>query len=330
MQNNTPTQAQDRVYAGFFVRLAAYLIDWLIVGAALLVVRIPMWIASLAGGADFMFQDFIFTYSAYDILIYVLKVGYFVIMTYLTGATVGKRLLQIKVVSTEDRKPTFFEIAFRESIGKFLSGLVLYVGYFIIGADKDKKGLHDILSDTRVIYYHKKTIVIPPPVEYRTIRFGQMPNQNFTAGQNQSDQYRSNPNGYQQMDLTQVQGDGDKENPFVAVPGSQSKEIMPNNAVVQGQPMTTQDTPDQDWSAMPGDVPIQSQSTTEQDAPDQDWSAMPGDVSIQSQSTTEQDAPDQVQSAMASDASVQNPTNSKQNSDEYETKTGILRDDFWD
>ena len=251
-----------------------------------------------------MFQDFIFTYSAYDILIYVLKVGYFVIMTYLTGATVGKRLLQIKVVSTEDRKPTFFEIAFRESVGKFLSGLVLYVGYFIIGADKDKKGLHDILSDTRVIYYHKKTIVIPPPVEYRTIQFGQMPNQNFTAGQNQSDQYRANPNGYQQMDLTQVQGD--KENPFVAVPGSQSKEIMPNNAVVQGQPMTTQDTPDQDGSAMPGDVPIQSQSTTEQDAPDQ------------------------VHSAMSSDASVQNPINSKQNSDEYETKTGMLRDDFWD
>ena len=280
MQNNTPTQAQDRVYAGFFVRLAAYLIDWLIVGAALLVVRIPMWIASLAGGADFMFQDFIFTYSAYDILIYVLKVGYFVIMTYLTGATVGKRLLQIKVVSTEDRKPTFFEIAFRESVGKFLSGLVLYVGYFIIGADKDKKGLHDILSDTRVIYYHKKTIVIPPPVEYRTIQFGQMPNQNFTAGQNQSDQYMSNPNGYQQMNLTQVQGD--KENPFVAVPGSQSKEIMP------------------------GDVPIQSRSTTKQDVPDQDWSAMPND------------------------ASVQNPINSKQNSDEYETKTGMLRDDFWD
>ena len=132
-----------------------------------------------------------------------------------------------------------------------------------------------------------------------------MPNQeDFTAGQNQSDQYRSNPNGYQQMDLTQVPSD--KENPFVAVPGSQSKEIMPNNAVVQGQPMTTQDTPDQDWSAMPGDVPIQSQSTTEQDTLDQ------------------------VHSAVSSDASVQNPINSKQNSDEYETKTGMLRDDFWD
>ena len=69
---------------------------------------------------------------------------------------------------------------------------------------------------------------------------------------------------------------------------------------------------------------------TTQDTPDQDWSAMPGDVPIQSQSTTEQDAPDQVQSAMSSDASVQNPINSKQNSDEYETKTGMLRDDFWD
>lgn len=195
MQNNTPTKAQDRVYAGFFVRLAAYLIDWLIVGAVLLVVRIPMWIASLAGGAEFMFQDFIFTYSAYDILIYVLKVGYFIVMTYLTGATVGKKLLQIKVVSAEDRKPTFFEIAFRESVGKFLSGLILYVGYFIIGADKDKKGLHDILSDTRVIYYHKKTIVIPPPVEYRTIRFGSMANPNFTPTQNRAGQGATDQNG---------------------------------------------------------------------------------------------------------------------------------------
>lgn len=201
MQNNTPTKAQNRVYAGFFVRLAAYLIDWLIVGAALLVVRIPMWIASLAGGADFMFQDFIFTYSAYDILIYVLKVGYFIVMTYLTGATVGKKLLQIKVVSAEDRKPTFFEIAFRESVGKFLSGLILYVGYFIIGADKDKKGLHDILSDTRVIYYHKKTIVIPPPVEYRTIQFGSMANPNFTPTQNGAGQGATDQNGLNQPEM---------------------------------------------------------------------------------------------------------------------------------
>ena len=57
---------------------------------------------------------------------------------------------------------------------------------------------------------------------------------------------------------------------------------------------------------------------------------MPNNAVVQGQPMTTQDTPDQVHSAMSSDASVQNPINSKQNSDEYETKTGMLRDDFWD
>lgn len=167
MQNSTDTQ----VYAGFFVRLSAYLIDWLIVGAALLVIRIPVWIASLSGAADFLLQDFIFQYSAYDIVLYLLKTAYFVLLTYYTGSTLGKKLLQIRVISTEDRKPTFFEIVFRESVGKFLSALVLYVGYIMIGADRAKRGLHDILSDTYVVYSHQKTVAVPVPITYNTVRY---------------------------------------------------------------------------------------------------------------------------------------------------------------
>ena len=167
MQNNT----DSRVYAGFFVRLSAYLIDWLIVGAALLLVRIPVWIADMGGVADLVLKDFIFEYSAYDIVLYLLKVAYFVLLTYFTGSTLGKKLLQIRVVSTEDRKPTFFEIVFRESVGKFLSGLVLYVGYILIGADKQKRGLHDMLSDTYVVYSHQKTVAVPSPITYRTVPY---------------------------------------------------------------------------------------------------------------------------------------------------------------
>lgn len=167
MQNNTDSQ----VYAGFFVRLSAYLIDWVIVGAALLMIRIPVWIASLSGTADFLLRDFIFQYSVYDIVLYLLKVAYFVLLTYFTGSTLGKKLLQIRVISTEDRKPTFFEIVFRESVGKFLSALILYVGYIMIGADKTKRGLHDILSDTYVVYYHQKTVAVPAPITYNTVRY---------------------------------------------------------------------------------------------------------------------------------------------------------------
>lgn len=195
MQNNIPGKTNDQAYAGFFVRIAAYLIDWLIVGTALLVIRIPFWIASLSGATEFAVKDFIFSYSIYDIFLYVLKVGYFVLLTYYTGATIGKKLLQIRVVSEEDRKPTLFEILFRETIGKFLSKLILYVGYFIIGGDKYKRGLHDILSDTRVIYYHQKAVVIPTPVYYNTAQYqyGQVPN----TSQQQSEMNGQQPNPYQ-------------------------------------------------------------------------------------------------------------------------------------
>ena len=39
MQTNT----KDQVYAGFFVRLTAFLIDMIIVSVALAVIRVPMW-----------------------------------------------------------------------------------------------------------------------------------------------------------------------------------------------------------------------------------------------------------------------------------------------
>lgn len=179
MQNNT----DSRVYAGFFVRLSAYLIDWLIVSAALLIIRIPVWIANLGGCADLILKDFIFEYSIYDIVLYLLKVAYFVLMTYFTGFTLGKKLLQIQVVSTEGRKPTFFEIVFRESVGKFLSALILYVGYFMIGADKQKRGLHDILSDTYVVYSHQRTIAVPTPVTYHTVSYSvQRPTVSYQTG----------------------------------------------------------------------------------------------------------------------------------------------------
>jgi uncharacterized RDD family membrane protein YckC len=181
MRNNM----DEQVFAGFFVRLAAYLVDWVIVGTALWVVRIPVWIASL-GGSDFLVKDFIFQYSVSDIVLYLLKIAYFILLTYYTGSTLGKKLFHIQVISAENRKPTFFEIVFRESVGKFLSALIIYVGYIMIGADKQKRGLHDMLSDTYVVYQHQKSVAVPAPVTYQSVPYTvQMPPyQAGAAGQN--------------------------------------------------------------------------------------------------------------------------------------------------
>lgn len=151
--------------AGFFVRLAAYLIDSAIVGVILAIaVRFPIWISSLVSPDNLVVRDFIFEYSIADIVVYVLSVMYFIILTYKTGATIGKRVLHLKVVSVEERDMKLFEVIYRETIGRFLSGLLLCAGYFMIALHGEKRGLHDLMSDTKVIYCHRKDVVIEMPV----------------------------------------------------------------------------------------------------------------------------------------------------------------------
>ena len=64
MQN----RPDNRIYAGFFVRLAAYIVDTVIVWAAMLIVRIPVWVTTISSPDNFLVKDFIFQYSIKDIL----------------------------------------------------------------------------------------------------------------------------------------------------------------------------------------------------------------------------------------------------------------------
>jgi uncharacterized RDD family membrane protein YckC len=73
-------------------------------------------------------------------------------MTYFCGATLGKKLLNLKVCKANDEKLSLFTVVYRESIGRYLSGLILFIGYILILVDSRKRGLHDILSDTLVVY----------------------------------------------------------------------------------------------------------------------------------------------------------------------------------
>ncbi|GAE87159.1 RDD family protein [Acetivibrio straminisolvens] len=149
-QDNTKT-----IYAGFGARLSAYLIDSLLVGIALLVVRIPMFIAYLIGPADFIKTPILFEFNIFDIVIYLLSVLYYTLMTYYSGSTLGKKFLNLKVVSANGEKLTFINVLYRETIGKYLSGIIIFIGYFMIAIDDQKRGLHDILCDTRVVYNFK-------------------------------------------------------------------------------------------------------------------------------------------------------------------------------
>lgn len=144
---------REIVYAGFWVRLAAYTIDSFIVFAGLLIVRLfLLGVSSLTEGTP-LGGNILFHYTLKDILLYGVQVFYFILCTYHAGTTPGKRVMNLRVVSAvEEEKLSFLNVLYRETVGRFLSGLVLCIGYILIGIDKEKRGLHDMLCDTRVIY----------------------------------------------------------------------------------------------------------------------------------------------------------------------------------
>ena len=66
------------------------------------------------------------------------------------GATPGKMALGLKVVRPDGSGITAGR-AIGRYFGKVLSGIILYIGYIMAGFDAQKRALHDMICDTRVI-----------------------------------------------------------------------------------------------------------------------------------------------------------------------------------
>ena len=140
------------VFAGFGVRLAAYLIDFIIAGIILLIIKLPFALIKMSVGDIFLTNPVVYNFSIYDIILYIALKMYFILMTYFTGSTLGKKLFRIKVIASDTRKLSLWTVIFRETIGRYLSKIIIYIGYIMMLPDKEKRTLCDHLSDTRVIY----------------------------------------------------------------------------------------------------------------------------------------------------------------------------------
>lgn len=74
-----------------------------------------------------------------------------------SGQTWGKRLLQIKVVTLEGKKPSLSELLLKRYLPMQVAGLVPFVGNLYMAVDtlmifrEDRRCLHDLLAGTRVV-----------------------------------------------------------------------------------------------------------------------------------------------------------------------------------
>lgn len=67
------------------------------------------------------------------------------------GTTPGKRMLSLRVVKESGQAAGFGTMLFREWIGKWISGMILSLGFLWILFDKDNQGWHDKFASTYVV-----------------------------------------------------------------------------------------------------------------------------------------------------------------------------------
>jgi len=68
------------------------------------------------------------------------------------GATPGKKFVHIKVVDRKTHSEINTKQAITRSLGYIVSILVFLLGFFMIAFQKEKRGLHDMLAGTVVVY----------------------------------------------------------------------------------------------------------------------------------------------------------------------------------
>ena len=140
------------MYAGFWRRVAAALLDGLIVGA----VTAPFTVGMTSG------NRYSATYSSISTVVWWL---YSALMeSSAKQATLGKMALGIRVTDLDGNRIGFGKATGRH-FAKILSALILGIGFLMAAFTERKQALHDILADTLVVIgpASQTSGVVPPP-----------------------------------------------------------------------------------------------------------------------------------------------------------------------
>ena len=132
------------LFAGFWMRFWAYLLDVLVVGSLDRMLIKP--ILNAVGVSQYDHSIF----SLFTIGSAIVFFLYFVLMTKYFGQTLGKMVFGLKVISLKENSLSWSTVIFREFIGRFISKTI-WLTYVLVGILSKKQGLHDLFADTSVV-----------------------------------------------------------------------------------------------------------------------------------------------------------------------------------
>lgn len=138
--------SDDQLYAGFWVRFSASLIDVILFGLIFTVPLVFIYGVEYLEGSKLL-------YGVWDLLLgYVLPITATVWFWLRFSATPGKMVIGLEVVDAK----TSGKLSLGQAIGRYFayipSTLVFFLGFIWVAVDSQKKGWHDKLAGTAVVY----------------------------------------------------------------------------------------------------------------------------------------------------------------------------------
>lgn len=139
-------------YAGFWIRVAAYLIDGVALSvASYILMFIFLGSMILNPESDPDPTEIMARIIPFYVIMLVGSWLYYALMESSSKqATLGKMAVGIKVTDMYGSKVSFGAATGR-FFGKIISGIILYVGFIMVAFTEKKQGLHDMMAGTLVV-----------------------------------------------------------------------------------------------------------------------------------------------------------------------------------
>jgi uncharacterized RDD family membrane protein YckC len=145
------TVAGEMVYAGFWIRVGAKIIDVIILYAlGFAVSLLGFFITGIPSSGSQIPMRFMAGNILIAMISWVIQIAYPVYFLGKYGATLGKMACGLKVVRPNGEKISYARACGR-AFAEGVSSLTLGIGYIMVALDEEKRSLHDRICDTRVI-----------------------------------------------------------------------------------------------------------------------------------------------------------------------------------
>lgn len=145
------------IYAGFWKRVVAYVLDWIVLYVVFVVVTLVLGVIGGPTLGALSEQDLIPgpDFAQPRPWVYALQVAipwlYYALMeSSATQATLGKMALGIKVVGLTGNRISFLRATGR-FFGQIVSSMIFFIGYLMAGFTSRKQALHDMMAGCLVV-----------------------------------------------------------------------------------------------------------------------------------------------------------------------------------